>query len=369
MAPHRAPLRAFCGLLLGFAILCGLVISTGPAASQEAKGKKGKKGPAPIVPSVPGMPAVPAPPEDTNDLCMEVNALRTLFLLRVTDSTDEDGSDAVGAHTPIARLNALKNNFSGLAKKNAERDSADCSDAYRDLLVKLRAALLVEDEDQAEVLDRKLKVLQEEELPDLDDEIAITDGARQKVADFIGKNVTAHQIVNYLNAYGKGLPNPRGLLISAMRVRSQGNGPKLSGDDWTKTREFTIREVSLQLGGVIEKQNGEYSTKIAELLDQSYKACRKARTQRQGGPEASGGGKAHHRQDLSGEASHQHRRARSGRVPFEPAHGLRGRSASRIPEVGEKAMTACGVLPSRNGPDTTGLLTPARSRRPPLRAP
>ena len=69
--------------------------------------------------------------------------------------------------------------------------------------------LLVEDDDQAETLDRKLKALQEEELPDLDDEISITDSARQKVADFIGKNVTAQQIANYLTAYGKGLPNPR----------------------------------------------------------------------------------------------------------------------------------------------------------------
>jgi hypothetical protein len=270
MNPHCAPFRNLCGLLLGFAILAGLVISTGPAASQEGKGKK-KKGMTPSVPSTPTLPAVSAPPEDTNDLSMEVNALRTLFLLRHTDTADDDGTQTVGANASIARLNALKKNFADLAKKTADRDAADCSEAYRDLLIKLRAALLVEDEDQAEVFDRKLKALQEEELPDLDDEVAITDGARQKVTEFIGKYVSADQIVNFLHGYGKGLPNPRGLLLSAMRVRSQGNGPKLSGDDWKKTREFTIREVSLQLGGVNEKKTGEYSPKIADLLDQSYK--------------------------------------------------------------------------------------------------
>jgi hypothetical protein len=254
------------GTILGSALLFfGLLVSLSSAPDAvwaQAKKKPGNAGIAP-------------PPEDANDLSMEVNALRTLYLLRGTD-TDL----ATATQEPDNRLSYIKNPKNKLAscaqKDEKKREPADVSDAYRKVLVDLRAALIALEEEQIEKLDKQLQDLQTAEEPELDDQIEITAEARKKTVEFVKVHFTADQVISYLGSYGKDLPNPRTLLFKAMRLTAPAAGkpgpagPKPSPEEWKEIRAFTIREMTWMIGGLDAKKGDQTGERVGELLDKAY---------------------------------------------------------------------------------------------------
>jgi hypothetical protein len=211
-------------------------------------------------------PTVTAPPENDNDLSMEVNALRTLYLLSGSDT-----ELAVGTQNPEQRLRTIKNNFANCAQKDKKREKAQISDAYRKALIDLRAAFISEQEDRIDDLDKKLQALKREEDPDLDDAVEITDEARQKAGNFVRIHCSADQVVSYLASYGKDLPNPRTLLFQTMRVNT--TGPKTSKpnpQEWKEIRAFVIKEVTWQISGLNIDKGDRVGTHVGELLDKAY---------------------------------------------------------------------------------------------------
>jgi hypothetical protein len=210
---------------------------------------------------------IASPPRDANDLSMEVNALRTLYLFR----GDPDQVEAT-QHPDGPRLWMIRSK-SELCKQAIERAPAVVSDAYRKLLIDLRAALLLVDEARIEELDKKLAELQAKEDPDLDDQIQITEPARKITLVIVRSDFTAEQVAGYIQSYGKELPNPRSLLFATMRIEvgKVAETPKATPEEWKKIREFTMRECSWQLGGIgSAKTEDARAADVAKLLDDAY---------------------------------------------------------------------------------------------------
>ena len=165
-------------------------------------------------------------PTDANDLSMEVNTLRTLYLLRGT-------VPATDAQTAQGHLRNIKRIFDPLVKpEKKKRQPAEISNAYRKALGELRASLvrasLIDDQDeQIERLD-KVQDLQNDEEPTLDDQVQITEAARKATPNFVKTFLTADQVVSYLGSYGKDLPNPRNLMMRAMFPKRATKGAGIS---------------------------------------------------------------------------------------------------------------------------------------------
>jgi hypothetical protein len=211
-------------------------------------------------------PAITPAPEDSNHLSMEVNVLRTLYLLR-----GNDPDLAVGTQHPEQRLMVIKNQFASCPpREDRRREEADISDAYRKVLVELRAALIAEEDERVEELDKQLHDLQQAEDYTLDDGVEITDEARKKALPFVRMHCTADQVVAYLVSYGKDLPNPRTRLFTAMRVKKGENPGRPSPEEWKEIRAFTIREVTWQIGGLNIEKGDKTGTRVGELLDKAY---------------------------------------------------------------------------------------------------
>jgi len=244
------------GTFLGAAVLLlGLLVSLSAAPGDvlaQAKNKADKTG---ITPA----------PQDVNDLSMEVNALRTLYLLRGADP-----DSAVGIQNPDIRLQVFKN-YADCAQKKEKRTQAKVSDAYRKVLVELRGALIAEDVEQIEELDKKLQDMRKDEDPDIDDRVEITDEARKRTADIVRRRCTADQVIIYLASYGKDLPNPRTLIVTAMRVKEKGPvAKKPTPEEWKEIRAFTIRETTWMLGGLNIDKGDQVGMRVGELLDKAY---------------------------------------------------------------------------------------------------
>jgi len=202
------------------------------------------------------------PPEDVNDLSMEVAALRTTYLLKA--SPDQDLPD--------------RNQFNGIAmlcrypKPTAEppRDRAEAkvSKNYRKVLTDLRAAFIVNHEARIRELSDQLEEIAKQEQPELDDAIEITEAARNNTHRLL-LYFDANRTVPYLAAYGKEFPDPFMLLLTS--IGSAPNSTKPSAEEWPDLREFLIKEVSWQVGGLNQKKRQQVGARVADFLDMAHK--------------------------------------------------------------------------------------------------
>ena len=258
MISYCGPGTFFRGVLLFLGLLVSFSNDPGVASAQAADPKK-KDDKTDIAPA----------PKDANYLSMEVNALRTLYLLRGTDPGRQ-----VAIQLPLGRLLFIKEKFASCAQKEEKkREKADISDAYRKVLVELRAALIAGQDERIEELDKQLQELQKVEDPDLDDQVEITDEARKKAENLV-KTCSADQVVAYLASYGKDFPHLQNTLFAAMRVTIDPEKAtyekKPSPEEWKKIRAFTIREVAWQVGGLDSDKQKQIGVQIAKVLDKTY---------------------------------------------------------------------------------------------------
>jgi hypothetical protein len=244
--------------LLGVLGLAGLGLISGSGVGKAAPIARSKQDKKPHTNF-----HVSPPPEDVNDLSMEVAVLRTMYLLKASPDQAPDLPD--------------RNQFNGLAvvsrnpptaEPPRERNEPIVSKNYRKVLSDLRAAFIVNDEPRIHELSDQLEEVAKEEHPELDDAIEITQPARNATHRLL-LYFDANRTVPYLAAYGKEFPDPFMLLLTS--IGSAARSKKPSDDDWPGVREFVIKEVSWQVGGLNLKKQQQVGVQVADFLDMANK--------------------------------------------------------------------------------------------------
>jgi len=228
--------------LLGKLGLVGLGLASGTTLTARAQTKADHTSPAKI--------PVSPPPADVNDLSMEVNALRTMYLLRARGLSEPT--------EPKVRYRGKD-----CAQQPRKRKEANVTKNYRKVLTELRAAFIVNQENRINELSDQLEDLTRDEQPEVDDAIEITDQAR-KAAPLLVNAFDPPQIAAYMAAYGKDFPEPYQFMRKiVMNV-------KPGAEQWKELREFTIREVSWQVAGLDLNRQAKIGEHVANLLDRAY---------------------------------------------------------------------------------------------------
>jgi hypothetical protein len=233
-------MRRFVPTLL-FALVAFCTIGEG----QSQEPAKAAAGPIEIIPA----------PADANDLSMEVAALRTLYLLKA-------GRDQSGERPAFVGVKRY-------AKDSAEtrkRRPGEISKNYQKVLVDLRAAFIANQEDRINELSDQLDELAKDEDPDLDDAIELTDGSRKRCQYLLRYYFEATRIAGYVASYGKDFPDPYMLIVKTLKRRE-----KPTPEEWKLTRDFVIKEVSWQIGGLEVAQQQKTSVHVARMLDRGYR--------------------------------------------------------------------------------------------------
>jgi hypothetical protein len=207
---------------------------------------------------------VSPPPDDVNDLSMEVAALRTIYLLKASPDQAPDLPD--------------RNQFNGIfylakfpkptAEPPRDRKEAKVSKNYRKVLTDLRAAFIANHEARIRELSDQLEEITKDEQPELDDAIEVTELARN-VTHKLLLYFDANRTVPYLAAYGKEFPDPFMLILTS--IGSAAKSTKPSADEWPAIRDFVVKEVSWQVGGLNPKKQQQIGAQVAEFLDMAGK--------------------------------------------------------------------------------------------------
>jgi hypothetical protein len=208
-----------------------------------------------LLPLIPLVLLLPAPAQDpsrgqktsVNELSMEVAALRALHQLRINPE----------------QLKMLKKLAPETSQRPGPRQRAKVSEAYAHLLIDLRTALADGTDDELiSELEEKLDELTEDEAPELDDSVEMTDAARQRASALL-RQFTARQLASYIALYGDDFPDPVELLRGALsRVRP------LAAKEWKQLREEVSEEVGRLVAGLDPDRAVQIGDKVVQLLIQ-----------------------------------------------------------------------------------------------------
>ena len=117
-------------------------------------------------------------------------------------------------------------------------------------------------------LSDQLDDITKDEQPELDDTIEVTEAARKKTHRLL-LYFDANRTVPYLSAYGKEFPDPFLLMLSS--IGSAPHSTRPSDDDWPGIRDFVIKEVSWQVGGLNLEKQEQIGAQVSEFLDKTRK--------------------------------------------------------------------------------------------------
>jgi hypothetical protein len=237
--------------LAGLGLMSASVVEDGAplAAAQDRKAR-------------PKFDVIP-PPDDVNDLSMEVAALRTMYLLKASPDQAPDLPD----RNQFNALLLLSRNPK-TAEPPRDRNEAKVSKNYRKVLTDLRAGFIMNHEGRIRELSDQLEEITKDEQPELDDAVEVTQAARNNTHKLL-LYFDANRTVPYLAAYGKEFPDPFMLLLSS--IGSAAKSKKPSEEEWPAMREFVIKEVSWQVGGLALKRQQQIGAQVAQFLDAAYK--------------------------------------------------------------------------------------------------
>jgi hypothetical protein len=207
---------------------------------------------------------VSPPPDDVNDLSMEVAALRTMYLLKASPDQALELPD----RNQFNAISYIAKSPKPTAVPPRERKEAKVSKNYRKVLTDLRAAFIANHEARIRELSDQLEELTNDEQPELDDAIEVTELARNNTHRLL-LYFDANRTVPYLAAYGKEFPDPFMLILSSIGAAAKSKKP--SDEDWPELRDFLIKEVSWQVGGLNLKKQQLIGAQVADYLDMTYK--------------------------------------------------------------------------------------------------
>jgi hypothetical protein len=195
--------------------------------------------------SVMGEEPKSGPPTTLKQLSLEVSALQMLHHLSVSP--------------------AQLQQFRKLAKETRSKESDDKpgkgSDKIRTALTEVRQALL--DNKEPEHIDKlveKLDALREEEKPDLDDDVDLTEAARRRAPEAL-RLLGAPQVAVYLSGLIGEVGDPQSRLVEALdQVRT------LSADQWKEFRANFGDEIGRLVAGVDAEKADKISDEVVQLL-------------------------------------------------------------------------------------------------------
>ena len=181
------------------------------------------------------------------DMSLDVQALRTLYLLRMT-------TDQLKKVQPIAKE---------IAAPDRDREKPRVSEDYRRVLVSLCDALAADDEDKVEQLEDRLSELTDSESPELDDAVAVTAAARRRAPEVL-QILRPRQLGSYLGSIAEEVGDPQERLVAALAdVRSDKN------TDWEQTRDDIAEDLGWLLGGLDTARAKAVHEQVAALLNRS----------------------------------------------------------------------------------------------------
>lgn len=185
---------------------------------------------------------------DLNELALEVNALQSLYSLRLNE----------------AQLQKLSTLAKETAQKPGQRTPATTSKEYREKLQALRTVLVDLADERIEELNEQLDDLRESEKPTIDDGVEITDAAR-KAAPALLKVLMVQQVKDYVESLGEGVVDPRTTLIDALAsVR------ELNGRAWRERRDELVDQLVRLAAGVDADRAEKLSDQLTALLSTAH---------------------------------------------------------------------------------------------------
>jgi hypothetical protein len=209
----------------------------------------------------------PAPPAqkadvskmDLYDLHLEVKALLTLHALEFTP----------------AQLQTLQRVAKELPAQKRPKQPAKGSEAFRQVLVELRQALLAEENERVDVLEEKMEKIKDNEDAIFDEEVAITEAARRRVPEVM-RLLTIKQLIAYVNDQGEELTDPLERIQEAIA-----DGRALTGEEWKEARDEASRDVGQLVAGIDAERARKVQERVAKLLDRAHALKETALRQRQ----------------------------------------------------------------------------------------
>jgi hypothetical protein len=192
------------------------------------------------------------------ELSMEMQALRTLYNLRLTTE----------------QMKMLAKYAKDTAETPRKRNQGKASDEYHKLLTELRDALAAaSDDDKIADLEDAFTEAEEKEKPDMDDGVEVTAAARKRAPE-VFKKIRPSQLASYLGFLAEDVVDPFDVLVSTMKDIRAGNN-----EDWKDRRDDLAEELGWLLGGVDEKKAEKFNDQVVALLnkvkalnDDDYKA-------------------------------------------------------------------------------------------------
>jgi len=186
---------------------------------------------------------------DVNLLSMEVAALEALRDLQLTPD----------------QMKALAKTAKKTRARAGEREKPKAAGGFIKTMTEMREALVKNDESRRDVIQRKLDKLWENKPPELDDEVEITDAARDQVQAVVNL-LTANQIASKLGDYSEDSLDPVQVLSKGL----EDNG-SLKGEDWTEARDSLADEVCWLVAGADRKESERLRTAVTALLDEQHR--------------------------------------------------------------------------------------------------
>jgi hypothetical protein len=200
------------------------------------------------------------PPSTLNQLSLEVSALQMLYNLNATPN----------------QLQQLRKWAKETVLKDSDLQPGRSTDKFRTALLEMHQALVQnKNSEQIEKLAEKLDSIREEEKPDLDDDVDLTESARRRAPEAL-RLLGAPQVAAYISILVGDIGDPQGRFREALdQVRT------MSNDQWKELRGSIGEEIGRLAAGVDIEKSAKISDEVLQLLievrslkDDEFKAQR-----------------------------------------------------------------------------------------------
>jgi len=184
------------------------------------------------------------PPSTLNQLSLEVSALQILHHLNATP----------------AQLQQFRKWAKETISKESDLKPGKSSDKFRTALMEMHQALAENKNiEQIDKLTDKLDSLREEEKPDLDDDVDLTESARRRASEAV-RLLGAPQVAVYMAGLVGDIGDPQARLVEALdQVRT------LSNDQWKEFRANFGDEIGRLAAGVDVEKSSKIDRKSTRL--------------------------------------------------------------------------------------------------------
>jgi hypothetical protein len=190
-----------------------------------------------------------------HDLSLEVAALQSLYDFQFTE----------------AQLKMLARLAPQTREDDRPRARARVSREFEQALIKLRDVLInpVDEDSIASALEAYSKI-QDKEDADLDDQVEITDAAKEKAPEIL-RGLRARQLASFIAGFGDEFPDPIEDLQEAIsKVRT------LEDDQWKILRRVIGQSIGDQAAGLDAEKAATFNDEVVQILIQARSLDAKA---------------------------------------------------------------------------------------------